>query len=191
VVSRFLRFCGQHAVPCVLDCDGLCGWYLGPNLLLPGDMPGTENMPNDATTVKENMHPNIPTNKPLKRKPVSDVEVDDEEIFDVESILAHRKRAHKYPEYLISWKGYGESDNTWEPKENISAEALQEYRETRMAKRRTVPTSWFGRALHPTDMSSEYTGKRLFLEPDHNKAYGVCCYDATIDHPCEHAKPHS
>ncbi|XP_035222659.1 uncharacterized protein LOC118195446, partial [Stegodyphus dumicola] len=47
----------------------------------------------------------------------------DEEIFKVEKILAKRFRHGRF-EYLIKWKGYPSSENTWEPKENILSPAL-------------------------------------------------------------------
>ncbi|XP_054719433.1 uncharacterized protein LOC129229120 [Uloborus diversus] len=54
----------------------------------------------------------------------------DNEVFKVEKILAKRFRHGRY-EYLIKWKGYPNSQNTWEPKENILSPTLLEEFEKR------------------------------------------------------------
>ena len=43
----------------------------------------------------------------------------------MEAIVNHRQygRQHRL-QYLIKWKGYPSSDNTWEPEENVHAEDL-------------------------------------------------------------------
>ena len=49
--------------------------------------------------------------------------------WEVETILAHRHFGRqKKLQYLVKWLGYPESDNTWEPVENLHAEDLiQDY----------------------------------------------------------------
>jgi hypothetical protein len=51
--------------------------------------------------------------------------MDGEEEYEVEKILdaKPRGRGHKM-HYLVKWKGYPVSDNSWEPKENIHTEEL-------------------------------------------------------------------
>jgi hypothetical protein len=48
---------------------------------------------------------------------------DDQEFFEIEDIL-NSKRNGRRVEYLIKWKGYPESENSWEPLTNIPARGL-------------------------------------------------------------------
>jgi len=51
--------------------------------------------------------------------------VDNDEQYKVETIWSHQHQGRKRQlQYLIKWLGYPESDNTWEPVENIQAPAL-------------------------------------------------------------------
>ena len=52
-----------------------------------------------------------------------------EEEFEVEAIIAHRKRGNGH-QYLVKWKGYPHSNNTWEPTINLkgASEILHFYR---------------------------------------------------------------
>lgn len=49
--------------------------------------------------------------------------------YEVEAILGERKN-HKEFLYLVKWKGQDETENTWEPIENLrgAQEALEAYR---------------------------------------------------------------
>jgi hypothetical protein len=73
--------------------------------------------------------------------------IEGEEQYEVEAIRAHRHHRRKL-QYLIKWKGYPESDNTWEPVDNVQAPLLiRKYHEThplkdkRPAKRARVASS--------------------------------------------------
>jgi DNA (cytosine-5)-methyltransferase 1 len=55
------------------------------------------------------------------------MEIDGEEEFEVESVLAHRE-GRKGREYLVHWKGYSPVEDTWEPVGNLK-NALNKLRE--------------------------------------------------------------
>ena len=66
--------------------------------------------------------------------------IDGEEEFEVERIERHHRHGHNRAlQYLIKWKGYPSSDNTWEPQGNVRApDIIREYwqsRETSSIKR--------------------------------------------------------
>jgi hypothetical protein len=50
-------------------------------------------------------------------EPVFDTELGQE--FEVGTILKHRLTRGRKLEYLIRWKGYDVSDDTWEPEANL------------------------------------------------------------------------
>jgi hypothetical protein len=49
--------------------------------------------------------------------------IEGKEQYKVEAIRAHQYHQHKL-QYLIKWKGYPESNNTWEPVNNVQAPRL-------------------------------------------------------------------
>ena len=64
--------------------------------------------------------------------------VDGDEEFEVDSILLHRNAGRRNVEFLIRWKGYDASFDTWEPQSNCNlahaGDVLMEYWRTQGAK---------------------------------------------------------
>lgn len=42
-------------------------------------------------------------------------------VYDVEDVLDHKKGLNGKTYYLVKWKGYDSSDNSWEPEENFAS----------------------------------------------------------------------
>merc|ERR1712203_1084631 len=61
--------------------------------------------------------------KPRKKKKKAEAE------YEVESVVSKRETEKGEVEYLVKWKGWNASDNTWEPVENLesSQELIDEF----------------------------------------------------------------
>ena len=65
-----------------------------------------------------------PSHGPNFSRPPPDL-INDEEEYEVEQIKAHRNFGRsKRLQYLIKWKGYPKSDNTWEDAPDVHAPKL-------------------------------------------------------------------
>jgi len=71
-----------------------------------------------------------------EEEPLADAEGEpEEEEYIVEKILDKRKGKNGKVEYLLKWKGYGNDDNTWEPKDNLECnELIDEFEKQHAAK---------------------------------------------------------
>ena len=80
----------------------------------------------------------------------------DEDEYHVEKILNHIKRG-KTTQYLIKWKDYPDSDNTWEKESNLNCqEKLDEYLDS-IASRGRAATQEGGDVVNPSPDTDKVT----------------------------------
>jgi hypothetical protein len=70
-----------------------------------------------------------------------EVEGEEEEEYVVERIVDKRTSKSGKVEYFLKWKGYGEEDNTWEPKENVTCKDMIVDYEKKLKEKKTKPSS--------------------------------------------------
>lgn len=69
---------------------------------------------------------------PQNAQTAENIEIENDDEYEVEKILK-QKRVNGQPFYLVKWKGYDTSENTWEPIANLKGchQAMQEYQQRR------------------------------------------------------------
>ncbi|PFX32446.1 heterochromatin protein 1-like [Stylophora pistillata] len=99
------------------------------------------------------------------RQPTTEKESVDEEVYEVEKVVD--KRIHKGKvEYLLKWKGYPSSENTWEHEDSLDcSELLQEYEKNRARERHeaAVKKEKKEKRKEPSDIKIEGKTKRQKL----------------------------
>ena len=75
----------------------------------------------------------VPVDDLAKAVPLPPDIINDEEQYEIENILNHRRRrSGKTYEYLITWTGYGPEENMWLPEKELKSNAnnmLQNYKQ--------------------------------------------------------------
>lgn len=95
------------------------------------------------TIIKEKIQPDYLDNGPISsssssENSESEEEDEEEEEFEVESIVKDRIFKGKR-QYLLKWKGYPNSENTWENEENLQCfELIKEYQRKKNEKADTT-----------------------------------------------------
>ena len=77
--------------------------------------------------------------RPNYTRPPPDL-VNGEEEYEVEKIIDMKQMGRRRKMYyLVKWKGYPTSDNSWEPRENIHAEELIKEFQIRNSRKQRKP----------------------------------------------------
>ena len=62
-------------------------------------------------------------------RPLAELDHEGQEVYNVETILKHRKRGHGY-QYYVKWEGYPITEVSWEPEGSFSndSDLLNQYK---------------------------------------------------------------
>lgn len=88
---------------------------------------GPVNYKLDLPSTMKNVHPvfhvslleKAAQNVPVNTQPI-EIEMENDREYEVERILDHRLTTNGKTEYLVRWKGYDDSENTWEPSQHLT-----------------------------------------------------------------------
>ncbi|BAE56502.1 unnamed protein product [Aspergillus oryzae RIB40] len=113
-------------------------------------------LPDSMKKIHPVFHISLLEPAPENAKIAENIELDEEGTeYEVEKILKH-KRVNGKPHYLVKWKGYSTSENSWEPIENLTG-CHQLVRQYHQRKDQNSPR----RKGHPS--ADPGTGNRSFL----------------------------
>lgn len=99
--------------------------------------------------------------------PVEAAEEEEEEEFVVEKIIDSRVKGGK-KEYFLKWKGFPDSENTWEPHDNLDCpELIQAYEDKAKKKKEDAK-----KRKKEDDDSSSSKKKKKVVEDEENKPRG-------------------
>ncbi len=90
--------------------------------------------------------------------------IDGEDEYEVEQIVAHQQFGRsKRLQYLIKWKGYPESDNTWEPADQVHAPKLTKHYQS-TARHQSAARSAHQSAAHSTSIRTLWLAPQSCIE---------------------------
>jgi len=99
-------------------------------------------------------HPDIPTIDTLRSL--------GDDVYEVETILARKRNEAGIWEYFIKWRGFPESENSWEPGPNITGAAIRKFWEknniTRSKKPKGTKLAQIGQKNHVAEDVSKKRG---------------------------------
>jgi hypothetical protein len=114
--------------------------------------------------------------------------IDGEEEYQVECIMGHQKtgRGNKL-QYLVKWVGYPESDNTWEPVDQIHApDLIKHYQKQHCLSIKTLQTMIETRcALSPEQSQPSRNScplKPPLLRSPHSSSNPTCSHDSSFSY---------